>query len=208
MNPEAIESIYEDLVTGVQSRVVKQLSIIKQACDKQVKFKNCNFSIAEIGRISESMDGPKIQTIRNGTENAAKYRKLISVYKIVYGSSSPLVGKKSDLFGAIQGVESAALRMQLMELYAENKRLKEQLRQSEMVDPIDVSLLDDQPVQAQLGEGLTPIEMNALKHFISKNNLEEHGWEIDVRGRIVNFEGVPITKQYFVNAVEKIATVS
>ena len=211
---ETIEITYNELLETASEKVKRQLAILKDACESQVTGKSSDFSIATIGKISEGKGGVKTQTIRNSTKNAKAYRSLIEVYSAYY--SAP-IGKqlsvKNDLMQMVKNtVEDPQARILIMEALAQNKKLKRELNIFKSGTTLELDFREnaqrDAPEPLQLThERLTDGERKALVHFLSDTHLKDLGWSRGASGRLVDANGKPTTKPFFVEAIEKLSLV-
>jgi hypothetical protein len=64
------------------------------------------------------------------------------------------------------------------------------------------------PISNNLGIELNSLEIKALSDFISESNQKEHGLSISRQGQVLDSNGTAITKRAFVDAIEKLTTVS
>lgn len=207
MSNDTIQTIYECLFEQAGSRTKRSLEIIKEACESQVRRKVSDFSIATIGRISDEMGGVKAQAIRNKT--GKHFRQLISAYETAYTQDIPKQ-TKADTSTWYNQIEDAPVRYQVLDLLAENKKLKNELNILKSVTTIEVDMRN-QPREEQashyLENKLTEVELRALTDFISEKRLADFGWSIGKNGRLLDAKGRPTTKVAFVDAIEKLATI-
>lgn len=207
MSNDNIQTLYESLSEQASSRTKRSLEIIKAACESQVRRKASDFSIAIIGRISEEMGGVKAQAIRNKT--GEHFRLLISAYESTYTRDTPKQ-TKADTSNWYNQIEDASIRYQVLDLIAENRKLKNELNILKSVTTIEIDMRN-QPREDQasyyLENELTDIELLALTDFISEQRLRDFGWSIGKNGRLLDSEGRPTTKVAFVDAIEKLTTI-
>jgi hypothetical protein len=206
---EIINSTFESLLLECSHRTGKSLEVIKKVCDNQVKAKRIIFTIAEIGRLSQAIDGPKEQTIRNDTKPAKAYRTLISAYESAYQAKQIAKLGPNGAEQLIASIEDHRLRIQMMDLLAENKLLKNQVKQQQLaLNAPTSSDMHGNPISNNLDIELNSIEIRALSDFISESNQKEHGLSISGQGQVLDRNGNAITKRAFVDAIEKLTTIS
>lgn len=204
-----INETYDTLFESAPPSVQKNLEILKQACELQVKFKNYDFSIATIGRTSKELGGVSTQTIRNKSNWGEKYREIISLYHASYGPQNKVQLRTQSTLTLANSIEDAATRIQVLDLLAENRKLKRELDIIRNFKVIDInhgnaSLGDHTGNQAS---DLTDVELSAISNFISETHLKDLGWEVDKRGRLVDASTMKSKSQpFFFNALQKVSS--
>tara|TARA_R110000850_G_scaffold219067_1_gene344685 strand:+ start:427 stop:1056 length:630 start_codon:yes stop_codon:yes gene_type:complete len=202
-----VDKIYEQLLEKSPSnRVKNNLSVVKKACDFQLDRKSKDFSIATIGRLSESFGGVKTQSIRNATGQV--YRDLINAYK----SENPVKAINTTPAEPISWagrIEDPEIRYRLLDLVASERKLRNELNQLKAVKEVEVDLrLESKTVECRLYDSLTDIEIKALSDFISSSRLSNFGWSIGTNGRLLDSNGKPVTKPGFVDGIQKVLTIN
>ncbi|WP_377111938.1 gamma-mobile-trio protein GmtX [Pseudoalteromonas sp. M58] len=201
-----VEVIFNELLNRAKSKRVKNnLEILKLACDSQIKNKSNDFSIATIGRISDSLGGIKAQSIRNKTGRL--YQQLI----IAYNAENPtdVIDKKlTEPMSWVGRIEDPELRYKILDLIASEKKLKNELNQLKAITEIEVDLRSERGKSPmRIENSLSDVELKALSDFISDNKLADNGFKIGSNGRLVNSMGKPITKPGFIDAIQKLLTI-
>lgn len=205
----AIEVIYQDLIEGASDSIKSKLAILKEACESQVRGNSTDFSIATIGLISKEMGGISIQTIRNKSSNDKKYKGLIGAYKARYSKPVPKQIKNSEPIHLANCIEDTRTRLMVLELIATNKKLQNELNLQKSTKVIELdhrkTPYNEEPIPIK--NKLNKQEVNALTSFISDNHLNDLGWEIGKNGRIVDAKNRPVTKPFFIDAINKLSLV-
>lgn len=207
---DVVDKTYEALKLEASPRTAKSLQVLKQVCDTQVKAKKLNFTIAEIGRLSEAVGGPKAQTIRNKTAPAKTYRALLNAFENAYQAKEVKELASEGAEDLIASIEDTRLRIKMMDVLAENKLLKKQIQQQQMA--LNAPVISDMQGNAITSDTkaipLNDLELKALSHFISPDNQKHYGFSVSPTGQILDTDGNAITKHGFVDAIEKLTTVS
>ncbi|MGA4606961.1 gamma-mobile-trio protein GmtX [Pseudoalteromonas maricaloris] len=206
-----VDSVFDSLVSESSHRVIKSLGIIRKACENELEKGRLNFTIASIGRLSESMGGPKEQAIRNKTNSGKVYRSLIKAYATTYQpKKEERVGILESYEDVLAGVEDHKIRIRMLDFLAKNKKLENQIKQQQMaLNAPDWSDLQGNPIShSAIGIDLNLIELKALSHFISQDNINSRNWSVSNDGQIIDESGKALTKRGFVDAIEKLNVVS
>ena len=203
-----IDIKFEALAAECSERKIKSLKIVREACQAQVGKIKPNFTIAEIGRSSESMGGVTAQAIR--TEPKKIYQQLIREFKKLYKTSEPVkIPKTADeIIYQIEKIEDNSLRFAILEIYAKNKALTNENKQLKQIGALVVSKSGDLIQKKGQSQGsLNDLELKALTDFVNPVNLKERNWSISNEGQIFDADGRPVTKRGFVDAVDKLSVV-
>lgn len=208
---EKLEQFYKELCEEVSDTVKNNLSIIKKACDNQKLAKSSDFSIATIGKLSANMGGVKTQSIRNKNKNADLYKKLISAYQDYCGSNVVKKAKEQSGDYRVESIEDAETRIFVRDLLIANRKLQSELNILKNTNLIELDMRkssqkSDTP--PALESVLSTHEIKALTHFMSENHLRDLGWKIGEMGRLLDSNGKPVTKPFFVEAIEKLTSLS
>jgi hypothetical protein len=206
-----INAIFESLSEKSTNRTEKSLAIIKGVCDEQVAKKRLNFTIAEIGRLSQSMGGPSEQTIRNKTIAGETYRSIINAFNDQHGAlkTKRMLGANADATATIHTIEDHETRIQMFELLAENHKLKKQVREYELacMAPSIYNFNGEISPSTLVGQQLDSVELKALSQFILDEHLHSLDLEIGTNGRLIRIStGDAVTKPGFIDAIRKVTT--
>jgi len=203
-----VDKVYASLLEESSERVKGSLGILKSVCDELVKKGRLNFSIAEVGRLSEVKGGPKTQTIRNDTLPAQAYRALLEIYESIYRVKKIAeLGLEESIEQTLASIEDPKIRIKMLDLIAENKKLKSQIRQQQAALNAPASSdINGNPVSSNIA--LDPIGIKALCDFISPVNLSGQNWSISNQGQIIDANGTAITKRGFADAIDKLSVLS
>lgn len=204
MTNKTIETIYNELYEQATTRSKKSLKIIKAACDSQVNIKATDFTIATIGLLSEELGGIKAKAMRN--KEGKHFKQLVSAYSDRYSTKVTKPPKKDPL-DWISDIEDAGTRIKVYDLYAENKRVRNERDLLKAVKVVDVDMRlssESQSEQLMLGNKLDHDELQALSHFISEQNLKNWAWTKGKSGELLDASGRKATKPGFIDAIEKL----
>jgi hypothetical protein len=206
---DAIEIIYQDLIEQSSDLIKAKLTILKEACESQVRGKSTDFSIATIGLISQDLGGVKTQTIRNKNKNSKSYKALIGAYKARYSKPVPKNIKNDEPIRLANCIEDTLTRLMVLDLIATNKKLQNELnlQKSNIMIELDHRKNSHQEDSVAIENKLNKQELNALTSFISDHKLKNLGWKLGNNGRIVDAENRPVTKPFFIDAVNKLSLV-
>lgn len=200
-----IQELINDLKENCTARASKSIDLILRICLEQVQRNSRDFSIATIGRVSESSGGLTEQALRN--KGGERYRRIISAFEKQYGS--PIVNKnvpiKNDSW--VDRIEEHEIRWLVNDLIAENRNLKNEndTLKSNIDMTVDLrDITDSSSDQALLSVTLSGSEKASIEHFLSDGMLTDNEWKIDNRGKLIVQGGESITKAGFADAIAKI----
>ena len=207
---ENIESLYQELIQDVSETIQKKLKILRDACDSQVIGKSNDYTIATIGRISQSKSGVSAQTIRNKSKHGKRYRALIDAYSTYYSKPVPKKIDSNNPQYLASCIEDTQTRIMVYELLSKNKKLQNELNMLKSVTEIEIDFRKnttkiEKPLK--LKNQLTEQERAALLNFVSETKLKDLGWQTSTNGRLLEENGKPVTKPFFVDAINKLSLV-
>jgi hypothetical protein len=203
------------LQQGATKRTQRSLEIISTICTEQNENGVNDFSVATIGRLSSKRGGPAPQAIRNAS--GAHYRALLHAWaQHVDGATRkpptrPEPGVADDVLGMISDpVASALVGVHLAELRkmrAENTLLKMQAQV--VIDRRPPSALSRSPSQPEVQvlsplSILLPLEIEALRHAISDDQMNKMRWAIDEKNGRVSMGQVAVFRAGFATAIKKV----
>lgn len=208
MTPDLLLDRYLGQSNGRKQR---SLRIIDDICREQIARGSNDFSIATIGKLSESRGGPSCQAIRN--KSGADYRALIVAWSSQLGVKIEKQRKSNaaeQLDEVLKHIVDPAIRAEVGFLLAENRKLKGQVRLLQQAVKHSV-VIDRSPAPTeQLGSkstayDLSELERTALAGAVSSDFLTENGWHADQRGAVLDIKsGRRIFKNGFVTALKKV----
>lgn len=209
----------EDVLAALQqdasTRTRQSLTLIHAICSEQHAIGGKDFSVATIGKLCSARGGPSPQAIRNAA--GEHYRALLSAwasYADGVTRKSPArvePGAADDLLGMIP---DAAVRAVVGSFLAENRKLKAEntllkTQANVVIDRRPASALSDSPSSTGVQiipplSTLTPLEVDALRHAISNDLLNNMGWIVDAKTGRVTKSGRAIFRPGFVTAIKKV----
>lgn len=212
------QMIFEDLKARATTRQAKSLTILNEVLKAQCDAGECNFSIAEIGRLSAERGGPTAQTIRNMT--GLVFRQLIEAWAAQAGATmkapvNPLAkaNKVPKDYELLQRIADPALRAVFGQIIAERNRFRNELNllkaHSELiVDKRPVRQFDhaeaNGAVQVLPALNLNDMEIAALKAAVSDEFFESREWAVSQAGQVKDENRREVYKHGYVNAIRKI----
>ena len=209
------EEVLVALQRDATKRTRSSLELIDAICREQHAGGNRDFSVATVGRLSSIRGGPSPQAIRNTT--GTHYRALLHAWAShVDGAtrrpparSEP--GVADDVLGMIPDASVRALvgsfLAELRKLKAENTLLKRNAQV--VIDRRPHSVLSRSPSQSGVQvvpplSALLPLEIDALRHAISDEQLNKMKWTIDKKTGRVSKGELSVFRAGFVTAIEKV----
>jgi hypothetical protein len=214
-NKPSPEAVLTALQQAASTRTRQSLTLIHAICSEQHTSGSKDFSVATIGKLSSGRGGPAPQAIRNAA--GAHYRALLGAWATYAEGATrkPPVraepGVADDVLGMIP---DAAVRAIVGSFLAENRKLKAEnmllkTRANVVIDRRPVSVLSasqsktDVQVVPPLST-LKPLEVDALRHAISDELLQNMGWVVDAKTGRVSKGGHIIFRAGFVTAIKKV----
>ena len=203
------------LQQGATKRTQRSLEIINTICTEQNENGVNDFSVATIGRLSSKRGGPATQAIRNAS--GAHYRALLHAWAgYVDGATRkppvrPEPGVADDVLGMIPDPVARALvgvhLAELRKVRAESTLLK--MRAEVVIDRRPPSALSRSPSQPEVQvlsplSILMPLEIEALHHAISDDQLKKMRWTLDEKTGRVSMGQVAIFRAGFATAIKKV----
>jgi hypothetical protein len=205
------DELLEQLKANANPRKSKNLDIVHAVCREQHERGSKDFSVATIARISQERGGPVKSTIHNKTGD--DFKGLIKAWADHTGGALRKVRKVSEdpVYPVLDKIPDPAVRAVMGAVLAKNKKLtgENNLLKANANVVIDrrstASEKSVDPVQVLPASfGLTESEIEALRHAVSDNFLNDEGWVADERGRVLNAKKRAIYKVGYVTAIRKI----
>lgn len=194
-------------------RTQRSLDLLHSLCQEQHQNGSRDFSVATMGRLSAERGGPSAQPIRNKT--GAHYRALLAAWAAHADGLTrkpPARAEPGVAEDVLEMIPDAAVRAVVGVILAENRRLLGEVallkRQAQVVvdrrpvakEPGPTSAVQVLPVLSTL----LPVEIEALQQAVSKERLQQLGWEVDERNGRVTKQGHPVFPVGFMTALRKV----
>lgn len=205
--------LLNELLKNASSRKKRSLEIINAVCKEQHERGSKDFSPVTIGRFSEDAGGPVARTIRN--KEGQTYRALMDTWANYTGgvTRKPKAEKESSIIDEIQErISDPTIRALVGLTMAENSKLKGEnsLLKRSITLTLDMRpntppvLNSEENVEATPSNyNLLPSEIEALRHAISEDLLNDQDWTVDDQGRIKH-KGRSVFKVGYVTAIKKV----
>jgi len=203
------------LQQGATKRTQRSLEIINTICTEQNENGVNDFSVATVGRLSCKRGGPAPQAIRN--VSGANYRALLHAWAghvdgaVRKPAIRPEPGVADDVLGLITDPVASALvgvyLAELRKMRAENILLK--MQAEVVIDRRPPSALSRSPSQPEVQvlsplSMLLPLEIEALRHAISDDQMKKMRWAIDEKNGRVSMGQVAVFRAGFATAIKKV----
>jgi hypothetical protein len=207
------DELLTELLKDASSRRKRSLEIVYNVCKEQTKRGSKDFSPVTIGHLSQEAGGPKERTIRN--EDGKDYRAIMNVWASYTNgvTKKPRSEKEPSVTDEIlAGITDPTIRALVGVVMAENRKLK---GENSLLKRSTILTLDMRPDARPVlnneecveifspAYNLVPSEIEALKHAISKDLLDDQCWTPDDQGRIKH-KGRPVFKVGFVTGIKKV----
>ena len=204
---DVIEEIYQGLIEEASDSVKSKLAILKKACESQVRGNSTDFTFGVIGKISKEMGGPAESTIKNKSKLSPLYQSLVGAYRARYSRPVPKKTNNAEPIRLANCIEDTITRLMVLDLISTNRKLQNELNLQKSKGLIELDHRKNAPQEdfVALENKLTSGEVNALTSFISENKLKDLGWKLGDHGRIVDVKGRPVTKPFFIDAINKLS---
>jgi len=173
-----------------------------------------DYSLAEVGRRLEKIEGPKTQSLRNA--QGAHYREIITAYANAVSGATRYVAKtKSNVEQALDLITDPSIRATLRVALDDAKRLKvvnDNLHAAFKALQVGASLQRETAVEtaSQLQtsgtktENLSPRLLSALRKGIDPARLDQQGLCVEKDGSIENEHGDKLFPPAFAHAVQAV----
>lgn len=172
-----------------------------------------DYSLAEVGRRLEKIDGPKTQSLRNA--QGAHYREVITAYANAVSGATRYVAKtKSNVEQALDLITDPSIRATIRVALDDAKRLKvvndnlhAAFKSLQVGATLPQATFEGAPVLPAPGlDGaqLTPRMANALRKGIDPARLAQQGLHVGEDGSIENDQGDKLFPPAFALAIQAI----
>ena len=201
------------LAKGGRSQRQRNLTAVNEICRRQHQAGSRDFSIPAVGKLCEAEGILKARALYNA--QSADYRNLIEAWQKYAGPAAPKAPKVLASHEYLLRIEDPAIRSLMQGIISERDRLKAQINTLKanthvVVDrrPLGGNVVTSPgaapfvllPMESQLTES----EKQALLRSISREFLQDRGWEEIEHGEIVNEKGRTIFDPGFATAIRKI----
>jgi hypothetical protein len=212
--------IFEGLIAKANAQQAKSIRVLHEVLEEHAQAEGCNYSIAEIARLSVSKGGPSASTIRNKT--GLCFRQLIEAWAAKAGLSmkkpanlklkSNSLPKDNEL---LHRIDDPALRAVFGMIIAERNRFRNELNSLKANTEF---VIDRRPHKSTIHseareEGvqvfpslkgvLNEMEVAALQAAVTDEFFVQQGWRVSLAGQ-VKHDGGELYKHGYVNALRKI----
>lgn len=207
------------LLTALQkdasTRTRQSLTLIHSICSEQNVSGSKDFSVATIGKLSSGRGGPSQQSIRN--VSGEHYRALLSAWASYADGAvrkPPARAESGVADDVLDMIEDAAVRALVGSYLAENRKLKAEnmllkTQSNVVIDRRPAIALSGSPSSTEVQvmpplSTLMPLEVDALRHAISDEQLKNMGWTVDAKTGRVSKGGHAIFRAGFATAINKV----
>ena len=195
-NKPSPETLLAALQQDASTRTRQSLTLIFDICSEQHASGSKDFSVATIGKLSSGRGGPSPQAIRN--VSGEHYRALLSAWASYADGATrkPPAREESGVADdVLDMIPDAAVRALVGSFLAENRKLKAEnmllkTQANVVIDRRPAIALSGSPASTVVQvmpplSTLMPLEVDALRHAISDEQLTNMGWTVDTKtGRV------------------------
>ena len=210
------KTLLEQLCNNAHPRKVASLRLIYSLCEEQHERGSRDFSIATIGRLSQTEGGPSAAAIRNKTGD--DYKALMKAFaEHVGGKAKKSADKKASVTDELlEGVTDPVLRARIGILVAELESARVQLTGlRHLANKTTVLQLGNQE-NTPAGDNdatvsalsLSDQERLALQRAIAPATLEHWGWVAESNGRVRTDSGQVVYPAGYITAIRKVLDVA
>jgi hypothetical protein len=204
---DKLKTLIASVSNGANKRVLGNIDLIVKICQEQEKRGSTEFTVAMIGGLSSEQGGISAQSIRN--DKYGRYKAIIEAFK-QKNSKRKKSAKVREEDDWIENITDSNSKYLALSLVAENKHLRSQLQTTRQLKEVFLDLTEEESRPQQKTPSnldLFPMELKALKDFVSQSRLDENGWTRTEHGQLVDQDGVELCKAGLMSAIEKILTV-
>jgi hypothetical protein len=204
---DELKTLIASVSNGAKNRVLANIDLIVKLCQEQEKRGSTEFTVAMIGGLSVEQGGISAQSIRN--DKYGRYKAIIEAFKRK-NSKKKKSAKVREEDDWIENITDSNSKYLALSCVAENKHLRSQLQTTRQLKEVFLDLTEEESRPQQKTPSnldLFPMELKALKDFVSQSRLDENGWTRTEHGQLVDQDGVELCKVGLISAIEKILTV-
>jgi len=209
------ETLLAALQQDASTRTRQSLTLIHDICSEQHASGSKDFSVATIGKLCSGRGGPSPQAIRN--VSGEHYRALLSAWAGYSDGATrkpPARVESGVADDVLDMIPDAAVRALVGSFLAENRKLKAEnillkTQSNVVIDRRPAIALSVSPsatvvqVMPPLST-LMPLEVEALRHAISDEQLKNMGWTVDAKTGRVSKGGRAVFRAGFATAIKKV----
>lgn len=209
------EALLAALQQDASTRTRQSLTLIHTICSEQHASGSKDFSVATIGKLSSGRGGPSPQAIRNAS--GEHYRALLSAWASYADGATrkpPARVESGVADDVLDMIPDAAVRALVGSFLAENRKLK---AENMLLKTQSNVVIDRRPANALSGSPsatvvqvipplttLMPLEVDALRHAISDEQLKNMGWTVDAKTGRVSKGVHAVFRAGFATAIKKV----
>jgi len=213
MSSDVVE-VLNQLKEGKSPKVQRSLDALNEILRRYSESGGRDFSIKQIGRLSESRGGLTYNSLR-ATKNDF-YRDLIEAYKLKSLKNARLLVKEKqrdprtqDEFLA-EKIDDPALKAAFMQIIKERNRYRADFNRLSSQTAINIDMRPEKPTaktiefMPSISGLLDEHEIEILKTVFSENELSAKNWEVTDIGSVKDEYGDMIFPPGFVEIIEKL----
>ncbi len=214
-NKPSPETLLTALQQDASTRTRQSLTLIHAICSEQHASGSKDFSVATIGKLSSGRGGPSPQAIRN--VSGEHYRALLSAWASYANGATrkpPARVESGVADDVLDMIPDAAVRALVGSFLAENRKLKAEnmllkTQSNVVIDRRPAIALSGSPASTVVQvmpplSTLMPLEVDALRHAISDEQLTNMGWTVDAKTGRVSKGGRAVFRAGFATAIKKV----
>lgn len=214
-NKPSPETLLAALQQDASTRTRQSLTLIHAICSEQHASGNKDFSVATIGKLSSGRGGPSPQAMRN--VSGEHYRALLSAWASYADGATrkpPARVESGVADDVLDMIPDAAVRALVGSFLAENRKLKAEnmllkTQANVVIDRRPAIALSGSPTSTVVQvmpplSTLMPLEVDALRHAISDEQLKNMGWTVDAKTGRVSKGGRAVFRAGFATAIKKV----
>jgi len=214
-NRPSPETLLAALQQNASTRTRQSLTLIHDICSEQHASGSKDFSVATIGKLSSGRGGPSPQAIRN--VSGEHYRALLSAWAGYADGATrkpPARVESGVADDVLDMIPDSAVRALVGSFLAENRKLKAEnmllkTQANVVIDRRPAIALSGSPASTVVQvmpplSTLMPLEVDALRHAISDEQLTNMGWTVDAKTGRVSKGDRAVFRAGFATAIKKV----
>ena len=210
----APDDVLAALKADATPRTQRSLDLIHSICAEQHAKGGRDFSVITVGRISAERGGPSAQPIRN--KSGEHYRTLLAAWAAFTDGHTRKPAARAEpgvAADVLDMISDASVRAVVGVLIAEGRKLK---AENTLLKGQAQVVVDRRHALAPASKGpavvevlpaldaLLPLEIDALRHAISPELIEQMGWTVNEKNGRINKGTQPIFRPGFATAIRKV----